>query len=103
MKKQELKQLIKECIKSVISEMDISNPNPESDDMPYEPRDRTEPSIEPEKPDVDKNKIKMLNDILVTCGDMQKRVHSLTDRVIINGIRNIQDTTIELMKSLGAK
>lgn len=99
MKKQDLRKIIKECIKSLLIE--IESYDSETDQFSTGPRDRTEP-IETE-PEIDKAKMKMLNDILITCGDMQKRVHSLTDTTIINGIRNIQDTIIKLMKSLGAK
>lgn len=52
---------------------------------------------------VDQEKMKMLNDILITCQHMQKRVHALTDQNIAFGIKHIQETVLELMKSLGAK
>lgn len=74
--------------------------DPQSDQFGYAPRDRTEPV---EKPQIDKDKIRKLNKILVTCGEMQKRVHALTDDKIRFGIKDIQETVIELMKELGAR
>jgi hypothetical protein len=110
MNKESLKRIIKECVKSVISEIDTYEPyDDQTDNMAPAPRDRTEPVEKPsepsvpEEPQIDKAKIKMLNEILFTCANMQKRVHALTDPSISNGIKTIQDTVIQLMKSLGAK
>ncbi len=110
MKQTELKQIIKECVKSIVNEMEGWEPfDDKTGDMAPAPRDRTEPVEKPaekpteEKPEIDKEKIKKLNKILVTCGEMQKRVHSLTDETIRYGIKDIQNTVIELMRDLGAK
>jgi len=42
MKKNNLKSLVKECVKSIINEMELYNP--ETGEMAPGPRDRTEPS-----------------------------------------------------------
>jgi len=52
---------------------------------------------------INQEKMKMLNDILVTCQYMEKKVHVLTDENIRFGIKHVKETVLELMKMEGVK
>ena len=101
MKASELKQLIKECVKSVIQETDGFEPyDAETDQFATGPRDRTEPV---EHDYDEKEEIKLINDILVHASNGLKKTHSLTDTDITFSFEQIQKTCLELLKMHGAK
>ena len=98
MKPSELRQLIKECVKTIINES-VDMYDPEGDVSRYEPRDRTEQSNSLNIPEYPKSIIKPVN----MDGKQQFFVYSdSTNTALILGYGDNKNTAIENAKKVAS-